>query len=262
MRTGMRAEPNDVSKILVERGGAVRTVTLNRPEKRNALDQEMLDGLQAAFPAEPPAGERVAVLRAAGPAFCAGMDLAQRSEHLGRPAPIVAALRAIERFPLPVVAVVQGPAIAGGNEIALHCDLVVASAGAGFGMSLAQVGLAPTWFLAKKIVEKGGPAAAREILLLGDLLPARRMYELGMIARVAEPSEVEAEAKKIVDRLAANAPLSVRLMKRTLLRLMEFRDAVPHDDLDAEVRRVSTSDDAREGIAARLERRPPAFRGT
>lgn len=260
----MRAEPDDMpkAKVLVGGSGAVRTVTLNRPEKRNALDQEMLDGLRAAFPAEPPAAERVAVLRAAGPVFCAGMDLAQRSRNLGRPTPIVDALRAIEGFPLPVVAVVQGHAIAGGNEIALHCDLVVASAAANFGMSLAQVGLAPTWFLAKKIVEKGGPAAAREILLLGDPIPARRMYALGMIARVAEPADLEAEAKRIVDRLAANAPLSVRIMKRTLVRLMEFRDPVPHDDLDAEVRRVSASDDAREGIAARLERRTPSFRGT
>ena len=128
-------------------------------------------------------------------------------------------------------------------------------------MSLAQVGLAPTWFLAKKLVEKGGPVAAREMLLLGDPLPARRMYELGMISRVAEPEELEAEVKRLTGRLAANAPLSVRIMKRTLVRLMEFRDTVPHDDLDAEVRRVSASGDAREGIAARLERRAPTFRG-
>ena len=248
-------------KVLVECEGAVRTVTLNRPEKRNALDIEMLDQLEAAFPADPPAAERVAVLRAAGTVFCAGMDLAQRSENLGRPTPIVSALRAIESFPLPIVAVVQGHAIAGGNEIALHCDLVAASTEARFGMSLAQVGLAPNWFLAKKIIEKGGPVAAREMLLLGDPLPARRMYELGMISRVAEPGELEAEAMKLVDRLASNAPLSVRVMKRTLVRLMDFRDAVPHDDLDAEVRRVSASDDAREGIAARLARRAPAFRG-
>ena len=250
-----------MSKVLVECGGAVRTVTLDRPEKRNALDAEMLDRLEAAFPPDPPPEERVAVLQAAGPVFCAGMDLAQRSENLGRPTGIVSALRAIESFPLPVVAVVQGHAIAGGNEIALHCDFVAASETARFGMSLAQVGLAPNWFLTKKIVEKGGPVAAREMLLLGDPLPARRMYELGMISRVAAPAELEAEAKKIVDRLAANAPLSVRAMKRTLVRMMDFRDAVPHDDLEAEVRRVSASEDAREGIAARLARRPPAFRG-
>ena len=250
-----------MSKVLVECGGAVRTVTLDRPEKRNALDEEMLDRLEAAFPPDPPPEERVAVLRAAGPVFCAGMDLAQRSENLGRPTRIVSALRAIESFPLPVVAVVQGHAIAGGNEIALHCDFVAASEAARFGMSLAQVGLAPNWFLTKKIVEKGGPVAAREMLLLGDPLPARRMYELGMISRVAAPAELEAEAKRIVDRLAANAPLSVRVMKRTLVRMMDFRDAIPHDDLEAEVRRVSASDDAREGVAARLARHPPAFRG-
>lgn len=250
-----------MSKVLVKCGGAVRTVTLDRPEKRNALDEEMLDRLEAAFPPDPPPEERVAVLRAAGPVFCAGMDLAQRSENLGRPTRIVSALRAIESFPLPVVAVVQGHAIAGGNEIALHCDFVAASEAARFGMSLAQVGLAPNWFLTKKIVEKGGPVAAREMLLLGDPLPARRMYELGMISRVAAPAELEAEAKRIVDRLAANAPLSVRVMKRTLVRMMDFRDAIPHDDLEAEVRRVSASDDAREGVAARLARRPPAFRG-
>ena len=250
-----------MSKVLVESRGAVRTVTLNRPEKRNALDHEMLDELEAAFPPEPEAAERVAVLRAAGTVFCAGMDLAQRSENLGRPTPIVSALRAIENFPLPVVGVVQGHAIAGGNEIALHCDLVAASTAARFGMSLAQVGLAPNWFLTKKIMEKGGPVAAREMLLLGEPLPARRMYELGMISRVAEPEDLEAEVKELVDRLAANAPLAVRIMKRTLVRLMAFRDSVPHEDLDAEVRRVSASDDAREGIAARLERRPAEFRG-
>ncbi len=250
-----------MSKVLVECEGAVRTVTLNRPEKRNALDVEMLDELEAAFPPDPAAEERVAVLRAAGTVFCAGMDLGQRSENLGRPTPIVAALRAIENFPLPVVAVVQGHAIAGGNEIALHCDFTVASTRARFGMSLAQVGLAPNWFLTKKIIEKGGPVAAREMLLLGDPLPARRMYELGMISRVAEPGDLEEEAQKLVGRLAANAPLAVRIMKRTLVRLMDFRDAVPHDDLEAEVRRVSASDDAREGIAARLARRAPAFRG-
>ena len=127
-------------------------------------------------------------------------------------------------------------------------------------MYLAQVGLAPNWFLTKKIIEKGGPVAAREMLLLGDPLPARRMYELGMISRVAEPGDLEEEAGKLVGRLAANAPLAVRIMKRTLVRLMDFRDAVPHDDLEAEVRRVSASEDAREGIAARLARRTPAFR--
>jgi len=248
-------------KVLVHVEGPLRAVTLNRPEKRNALDDEILTGLIEAFPSEPEAGERVAVLRANGPSFCSGMDLNRRRESLGKPASIEATLRALEAYPLPIVAIVQGPAIAGGNELALHCDFVVASSEAVFGMSLAQIGLAPTWFLAKKILEVAGPVAAREILLLGDPLPAERMYELGVIARVAEPEHLEDTVRQIVDRLAANAPGSLRLMKEVLVRQMRFRDDIGHADLDARVATLGKSEDAREGISARLERRPAHFRG-
>jgi len=250
-----------MSKVLVAVDGPVRTVTLNRPDKRNALDDEVLAGLIEAFPRQPGADERVAVLRANGPAFCSGMDLTQRKESLGKPTSIEDSLRAVEGFPLPVVAVVHGHAIAGGNELALHCDFVVASTAANFGMSLAQIGLAPTWFLAKKLIEVAGPVAAREILLLGDPLPATRMHELGIIARVAAPDELEAEAGRLIDRLAANAPLSMQIMKQTLVRQMAFWHEQPHADINARVAEVSGSADAREGITARLERRPAAFRG-
>ena len=89
----------------------------------------------------------------------------------------------METYPLPVVAIVHGHAIAGGNELALHCDFVVASSAANFGMSLAQIGLAPTWFLAKKLMEVAGPVATREILLLGDPLPATRMRRTRPVRR-------------------------------------------------------------------------------
>lgn len=250
-----------MAKVLVEVDGPIRTVTMNRPEKRNALDGEMLAELAAAFPSTPGENERVAVLRAAGKVFCAGMDLAGDGEALGQPTSIEDTLRAIERFPPPVVAVVQGHAIAGGNEIALHCDFVVASEAAQFGMSLAQIGLAPTWFLTKKVMEVAGPVAAREILLLGDPLPARRMHALGLIARVAAPEALEQEVASVVERLAANAPLSLRSMKRMLLRQMTFRDHIAHGDLNEEVRDLARSADAGEGVAARLERRPPRFTG-
>ncbi|MDP6271467.1 MAG: enoyl-CoA hydratase-related protein [Alphaproteobacteria bacterium] len=250
-----------MSKVLVDVEGPVRTVTLNRPERRNALDGETIDGLIAAFPPNPAQHERVAVLRGNGPSFCSGMDLTQRQDAFGETTEIETMLRAVEVFPLPVVAVVHGPAIAGGNELALHCDFVVASDEAIFGMSLAQIGLAPTWFLAKKLMEVAGPVATREILLLGDPLPARRMFDLGIIARVAPAAELAAVAQQIIDRLAANAPMSLRIMKETLVRQMAFRDATPYDDLNATVRQVSTSDDAREGVAARMERRQVNFSG-
>jgi enoyl-CoA hydratase/carnithine racemase len=239
--------------------GAVRRVLLNRPEKRNALDAEMLELLAAAFAEPPRPEERVAVIRAAGPVFCAGLDLRARSE-MGA-SPIERMLHTVETFPLPVLAVVQGDAIAGGNELALHCDLVIASSAARFGMSLAQIGLVPSWFLAKKLLEVAGPVTTRKILFLGDPLPARRLYELGVIAEVVEPERLDDAVEAVVARLSANAPLSLKAMKLLLLREMNFRDGIAHEDIDKFLAEVRQSADAKEGMAARLEKRPARFQG-
>jgi enoyl-CoA hydratase/carnithine racemase len=237
-------------------------VVLARADKRNALDADMLAALRAAFEAPPPVDERVVVIRAEGPVFCAGLDLRERGGgSVGGAGAIEAMLHAIELYPLPVVAVVQGDAIAGGNELALHCDFVVASEAARFGMSLARIGLAPSWFLAKKLMEVMGPVGAREMLLLGDPLPARRMAELGLIYRAVPAGELDAAAAAVIDRLAGNAPLSLKAMKAVMVRAMAFRDDIAHADVDALVATASSSADAREGIAAMLERRPPKFEG-
>jgi enoyl-CoA hydratase/carnithine racemase len=250
-----------MDKVRIAAGGAARTVTLARADKRNALDADMLGGLKAAFEVDPLSDERLTVIRAEGSVFCAGLDLRERGgEAVGAPA-IEAMLRAIELYPLPVVAVVQGDAIAGGNELALHCDFVVASEAARFGMSLARIGLAPSWFLAKKLMEVMGPVGAREMLLLGDPLPARRMAELGLIYRAVPAGELDAAAAAVIDRLAGNAPLSLKAMKAVMVRAMAFRDDIAHADVDALVATAPSSADAREGIAAMLERRPPKFEG-
>ena len=250
-----------MAKVTWQVDGAVRSVLLDRPDKRNALDAEMIAELQAAFTQPPGVGERVAVIRAAGPVFCAGLDMKERSARPAGASPIEAMLHAIETFPLPVVAVVQGDAIAGGNELALHCDLVVASSAARFGMSLAQIGLAPSWFLAKKLLEVAGPVTTRRILLLGDPLPAERLYELGVISHVADPDDLEVVAGDLIQRLSANAPLSLKAMKALILREMAFRDRIEHGDVDTLVEQVRRSEDAQEGMAARLARRKPAFKG-
>ena len=241
--------------------GAVRTVLMNRPEKRNALDGEMMEAMLAAFRAPPKPEERVAVIRAAGPVFCAGLDLAWRARNAQGESGIEHMLHAIETYPLPVVGVVNGDAIAGGNEIALHCDLIVASTKARFGMSLSQVGLAPSWFLAKKLLEACGPAMTKQVLLLGDPLPAKRFHELGIVSHLAEPEELEAAAQKVVQRLADNAPLSLVAMKALINREMQFRDQIPHADVDAIVDKARTSEDAQEGMRARLEKRKARFQG-
>jgi enoyl-CoA hydratase/carnithine racemase len=252
-----------VPLVVVSNSGAVRTITLNRPEKRNALNGEMLDELAAAFTTVPASDERVAVVRANGPSFCAGLDLRERlgGTVRGSASPIEHVLELVENYPLPVVAVVQGDAIAGGNELALHCDFVVASTAASFGMSLAQIGLAPSWFLAKKLLEVAGPVASRRILLLGDPIPAARMAEMGIIHAAVAPDALDEAADAVIERLAANAPRSLRAMKALLVREMAFRDGIAHKDVDALVEAARTSADAREGMAARLEKRAPVFRG-
>ena len=250
---------SDRARVEIE--GAVRTVTLTRPEKGNAMDAEMLRVLEDAFDPSPGPGpaERVAVIRSEGRVFCAGLDL---RGSLGKDQDVETLFHRVETWPLPVVAVVQGAAIAGGNELALHCDLVVASSEARFGMSLAQVGLAPSWFLTKKLLDVAGPVATREILLLGDPLPAPRMAALGLIARCVPPAELEAEAAAVIDRLVRNAPLSLRAMKATINRQMAFRDSIGHDDTDELVRAAMRSADAKEGVRARMERRDADVTGT
>jgi len=249
-----------MSLIEVRRDGPVRTVLINRPEKSNAMTSDMLLDFHDAFKAKPEAQERVTVIRSTGRVFCAGRDLREQTAG-GRRIDVEPIFHDIETYPLPVIAVVQGAAIAGGCEMALHCDFVVASERASFGMSLAQIGLAPSWVLTKKLLDVAGPVATREILLLGDPLSAERMHRLGVIARVAPPEELEAAAQALIDRLIANAPLSLRAIKTTLVREMAFRDGIAHDDIDALILAARTSQDAMEGMKARMEKRPANFRG-
>ena len=253
-----------MSRVRVETNGPVKTVTLCRPEKRNAMDAEMLDALLEVFTATPGDNDRVIVLRGEGPSFCAGVDLAERLKKpsTGNQSPVEKVFHAIEINPLPTVAVVQGAAIAGGCEIALHCEFVVAADTARFGMSLAQIGLAPTWFLTKKLMEVAGPVATREILMLGDPMPAPWMANHGVICRAVPEDQLDAEAQKIIDRLAANAPLSLRAMKAVIVRELAFRDGIEHVDVDELISEARGSNDAKEGITARLEKRAPVFTGT
>ena len=252
-----------MNKVIIEKDGPVKTVWMNRPEKRNALDTELIGNMIEALQAPVAADDRVVVIRGKGDVFCAGLDMAERSKTAGagKASGIEIMLRAIELCPLPVVAVVQGDAIAGGNELALHCDLVVASQKARFGMSLAQVGLAPNWFLGKKLMEVLGPVTTREMLLLGDPLPSTKLHALGLIARCVPHDQLENEASKVIGRLAANAPLSLKAMKALTVRQLEIRDHLKHDDVDKLVTAAMQSTDAQEGMKARLEKRTAKFTG-
>jgi enoyl-CoA hydratase/carnithine racemase len=251
--------------VLCTLADGVATVTLNRPDKRNALNHAVLAGLRAHFDAlEANREVRVVVVRAAGPAFCSGMDLddlSQRQTQGGDPEqPVIDALQQIERSRHPTIAMVHGPAYAGGCELALHCDFRIAADVARFAMPLARLGVMLPFPLAHKMVETVGPVHARAILLDGRPVEARRAFEIGMVHQVVPAAELEAATADLARWIAGHAPLALAGLKAMIIRATPRCD-VDHADLDRMLNQVRQSVDAREGVRAMLEKRPPAFRG-
>ena len=244
----------------------IATVTLNRPERRNALNQALLDALRGCFTdLEDNPAVRVIVVRAAGAAFCSGMDLGELSGRQGQEADpegeVIKVFQQIERSRHPTIAMVHGDAFAGGCELALHCDLRVAAEGARFAMPLARIGMALLFPLVGKLVESIGPAFAREILLTGQPVSAVRAREMGMVHRVVPPAELDGATSELARAIAGNAPLSLAALKAMIQRVVSMREKVEHADLDEMVRGTRKSADAREGVRAMLEKRAPDFRG-
>jgi enoyl-CoA hydratase/carnithine racemase len=252
--------------ILVSRDGPVTTITLNRPEKRNALTTGMIARLHGEIERVAADGDtRVLVLRSAGAVFCAGLDLRELAEQRAAGAAethtLEEALHLLEALPQPTIAAVQGDAVAGGCELALHCDLRVAGDGARFSMPLARIGLAVPVRLVWKLVETIGQAATRELLFTGEAVYAHTAHELGLVNRVVPAAELDGATTTLAQQIARNAPLSLRVMKAAAQRLAEQRRAIPRDDLEELSRQVRASADLQEGLAAQRERRPPVFRG-
>ena len=252
--------------LLVARDGLVATITLNRPDKRNALTTGMISRLHGDIERLASDGDvRVVVLRAAGAAFCAGLDLRELAEQRAAGAAethtLEEALHVLEALPQPTIAVVQGDAVAGGCELALHCDLRVAGDAARFSMPLARIGLAVPVRLVWKLVETIGQAATRELLFTGEAVDAATAHALGLVNRIVPGAELERTTAALAQQIARNAPLSLRAMKASAQRLAEQRRAIARDDLEELARQVRASADLQEGLAAQRERRTPVFRG-
>jgi len=253
-------------ELLLGVDGGIATITLNRPEKRNALNRAVLEGLRRRFDElEGTDGVRVVVVRGAGPAFCSGMDLREMEERPASGADpesgVTEVLQRIERSRHPTIAVIHGDALAGGCELALHCDLRIAAEGARLGMPLARIGLVVPFPLGQKLVEIVGPAFTRELLFTGRPVGARRAYEMGMVHQVVPAVELEASTSALARAVADNAPLSLAGMKATILRAASLRERIEHQDLDDLARRARQSADAHEGRQAMLAKRKPRFRG-
>ena len=253
-------------EVLCSIDGGVATVTLNRPEKRNAMNTPLLDGLRACFDdLDARQDVRVIVVRGSGRAFCSGMDLNEMSRKQASDADpetgVTAVLHRIEQSRHPTIAMVQGAAFAGGCELALHCDLRIAADVARFAMPLARIGLVVPFALGQKLVEIIGPAFTRQILLTGQPVDAGRAYEMGMVHTVVPAADLERATYDLAKTIAGNAPLSLAGMKSTIRRALSLRERVEHKDLDEIARRARASADAREGVRAMLEHRKPTFRG-
>jgi len=256
--------------LQVSTGNYVSVLTINRPHKRNALTYELLRTLKGTMESlADDQGTRVVVLRGAGDrSFSSGMDLNSILEDVkGRPASpldhelIHAAMQAVEVHPNPVIAMINGDALAGGCELALHCDFRLMADTARIGMPIVKRGLMVPFPLIRKLVQVAGPFAAAEILIRGAPLSAARARETGLVNRVLPQAQLESETMALAGELAANAPLAVRALKEGV-RKASLLEADRHaEHMQTLLLQVMTSEDAREGLQAFLEKRPPEYRG-
>ncbi|MGH2733979.1 MAG: enoyl-CoA hydratase/isomerase family protein [Actinomycetota bacterium] len=259
----------DFETLLWEQQGHVATLTLSRPEVRNAISWKMFGELEEAFGhAASDAEVRCLVVTGAGGAFCSGADLTDPQnvastsfELKDRMAVVNAVARGVASCPTPTIAKVGGIAAGAGCNLALLCDLVVASREAAFAELFVKRGLVVdfggTWALSRLLPL----SRAKELALLGETLSADDAHEWGLVNRLCEPDELDAVTKDLAERVASRPPRTVALIKETLNRAA---DRSLEENLEAEGFAQSlaiTSEDTREAVAAWIEKREPRFKG-
>jgi enoyl-CoA hydratase len=253
---------------LVERRGHVLIVTMNRPAARNALSGPMMELMRQAWDeVDGDPDIRVCVLTGAGGAFCAGADLkAMTRDHPGArlgelDVSVIEPLLKGRRLSKPLIAAVEGPAIAGGTEILQACDIRVAGAGARFGVSEARWGLFPLGGSAVRLPRQVPYTVAAELLLTGRHITAEEALSIGLIGHVVPDGQALEAALEIAAAIAANGPVAVR----AILRVIRETEGMPENEafaLEAKAgMAVFASEDAKEGPRAFAEKRRPQFRG-
>ncbi len=244
----------------------VVTLTLNRPEKKNAMNAAMFNELLAVFrEVNDTTADRVLVITGAGDAFCSGADLSDRggdTRHaLARLHWVADIVLALHRIPKPVIAKVNGIAVGAGMNLALGCDLIVASEHARFSEIFARRGLTidfgGSWLLPRLI----GMHRAKELAFLADIISAKEAAELGLVNRVVPASQLDAFVADWADRLAAGPPLALSMTKRLLTNSfsMSMDEALEAEGMAQSVN--AGTEDTPEAIRAFLEKREPKFKG-
>jgi methylglutaconyl-CoA hydratase len=256
------------STIQLVSEGSVATITLNRPEKRNAISFELIDDLLRALDEVRKSNAIVLILTGAGKAFCSGMDLDNLKALLGRSPEqnlkdsetMVRLFRSLYEFPKVTIAAVNGAAIAGGTGLALLCDFTLAVPEAKFGYTEVRIGFVPaivSTFLLRQVGEK----QARDLLLTGRLFESEEALRLGLISEIVEPDNLMTRARQLAALLIENSAASLRATKQLLT---DHARAELDAQIDAAVREnaaIRTTADFREGISSFLEKRKPVWTG-
>jgi enoyl-CoA hydratase len=249
--------------VLTEVSDGVAVITVNRPEARNAINGAVARGIAAALDEfEARADVRVLILTGAGGTFSAGMDL---KGFLAGDAPIVPgrgfAGLAQQRPAKPLIAAVEGYALAGGFELVLSCDLVVASEDAKFGLPEVRRGLVAGAGGLIRLPQRIPYHLAMEIALTGGHFPAARLQEAGLVNAIVAPGQALAGARELAAQIAQNAPLALAASKRVIVESADWDSSEAFARQGEVIRPVFTSADAMEGAAAFAQKRAPVWRG-
>jgi enoyl-CoA hydratase len=251
------------TEVLVDVQDGIQTITINRPEARNAMTLAAAELIAAALDELDSRDDlRIGILTGAGGTFCAGMDLKGflRGERPSIPGRGFGGLT-LKPPRKPLIAAVEGHALAGGFELVLACDLVVAAENANFGVPEVKRGLAATAGGLMRLPRQLPYRIALELVLTGDMFPATRAHLFGLINRLTRPGEALAEARQLAQAIAANGPLSVAASKRVVVESQDWSADEMWDRQKALTEHVFTSADAREGSAAFAEKRKPVWQG-
>jgi len=256
------------STLKLQISGDIATITLSRPEKRNAISAEMINDLIGALGEIETSSARVAILTGEGKAFCSGIDLAALKaiatqsplENLEDARRFARLLRRIWSFPKPTIAAVNGPAIAGGCGIATLCDFTLAAPEATFGYPEVRIGFIPATvaiFLMRQIAEKH----ARDLLLTGRIIDAEEAVRMGLVTQIAPRAELMSAAQTLAATLVGSSPTSLLKTKKLLCDIAAQEVDRELELAIAESAQIRSTVDFREGLASFLEKRPPKWVG-
>ena len=254
---------NDEAAVLTERRDGVLLITLNRPDARNAVNAALAEGVAAALDELDADDElSVGVLTGAGKGFSSGMDLkafvAGESPYAADRGFAGITQRASEK---PLIAAIEGFAVAGGFEVALSCDLIVAARGARLGIPESKRSLVAAGGALLRLPQRIPYHVAMELALTGDPIDAERGYDLGIVNRLAEPGGAVDAALELAEEVARNGPLALKASKKIVQRSGDWTEAEAWEKQGEIAGPVMTSEDAREGAIAFAEKRDPVWRG-